>query len=115
MGTEADLIKQSCGAEAEAAEAGKIISINRNGIIGEPLLRTACIVSVKAKILATLRKAGEYIYSSEILLSIAKFRDCLSKVRVKNSLLNERSKTLMLQMETSFRLTLERKRLNGSV
>ena len=38
---------------------------------------------VKTKILATLRKAGEYIYSSEILLRIAKFGDCLSKVRVK--------------------------------
>ena len=44
---------------------------------------TARIVSVKRKILATLRKAGEYIYSSEILFRIAKFQDCLSNVRVK--------------------------------
>ena len=36
MGTEAELIKQSCWAEAEAAEAGKIISTKRCGIIGEP-------------------------------------------------------------------------------
>ena len=35
MGTEADLIKYSCWAEAEAAEAGKIISTKRYGIIGE--------------------------------------------------------------------------------
>ena len=36
MGTEADLIKQSCWAEAEAAKAGKIIGTKRYGIIGEP-------------------------------------------------------------------------------
>ena len=35
MGTEAELIKQSCWDEAEAAEAGKI-STKRCGIIGEP-------------------------------------------------------------------------------
>ena len=36
-----------------------------------------------SQILATLRKAGEYIYSSETLMRIAKSRDCLSKVLVK--------------------------------
>ena len=66
-GSEADLIKQSCWAEAEVAEAGKIISTKRYGIIGEPPQQHA-IVSVKTKILATLRKEGaEYMYSSEIL------------------------------------------------
>ena len=36
MGTETNLFKQSCWAEADAAEAGKIISTKRYGIIGEP-------------------------------------------------------------------------------
>ena len=79
-GCEADHIKQSCWAEAEVAEAGKIISTKRYEIIGEPPQQHG-IVSVKTKIFATLRKAGEYIYSREIL-----FQDCLSKVRVKFSL-----------------------------
>ena len=78
METEADLIKQSCWTESEAVEAGKAVRNYRGTTV------TACNVSqsVKTKILATLRKAGEYIYSSEILRT-AKFRDCLSKVRVK--------------------------------
>ena len=67
MGTEADLIKQSCWAEAAKAGKHKALHYYRRSTV------TACIVSVKAKILATLRKAGEYIYSREILLRIAKF------------------------------------------
>ena len=64
---------------------------------------TACIVSVKTKILATLRKAGEYIYSSEILLRIAKFRDCLSKVLVKiRSGMNVPKRLLMLQIGNKY-------------
>ena len=77
MGTEADLIKQSCWAKAEAAKAGKHKALHyyqRSTV-------TACTVSVKTKILATLRKAGEYIYSREILLRIAKFGKAVDKTR----------------------------------
>ena len=108
-GSEADHIKQSCWAEAEMAEAGKIISTKRYGIFGEPPQQHA-IVSVKTKILATLRKAGEYIYSSEIL-----FHDCLSKVRVKFPLERTFQNVNAANGKTSIRLTLERKRLNGTV
>ena len=87
MGTEADLIKQSCWAEAEAAEGGQN---NQHKALRNyrGITVTACIVSVKPKIFVTLREAGGHIYSNEILLRIAKLRDCLSKVG-ENSLLNE--------------------------
>ena len=81
--TEAVRMKQTCCAEVEAVEAGKIISTTEVLRNYRGTTVTACIVSVKTKILATLRNTGEYIYSSEILLKIAKFRDCLSKVLVK--------------------------------
>ena len=53
MGTKADLIKQNCWAEAEAAEAGKIISAKAlRNYRGTTV--NAFIVSVKTKILANL-------------------------------------------------------------
>ena len=41
MGTEADLIKQSCWAEAEAAEEGKIISATE--LLGNRRKRMYCL------------------------------------------------------------------------
>ena len=98
MGTEADLIKQTCWAEAEAAKVGKIIGTTKGyGIIGEPLL-TACIVSVKMKIIATLRKACKYIYSKQNIVENSEVLRLLIESTGENLPLNECSKTFMLQI-----------------
>ena len=119
MGTEADLITQSCWAEAEEAKEGKIISTKRYRI-GQNYRRTtvtACIVSVKTKILAALQSRSRRINLFE--WNIVENSD-VSKLLIEssgeNSLLNERPKLLMLQIGNKYpfdawKKTFERNRL----
>ena len=58
MGTEADLVKQSCWAEAKAAEEGKIISATE--LSGKHRNRMIVLSPSKRKFLVLFsRKAGE--------------------------------------------------------
>ena len=100
MGTEADLIKQSCWAEAEAAAEGKIISATE--LSGNHHNRM-CIVSVKTKILAAPQSKSLRINLFERnIVENSEVSKLLIESAGENSLLNEHPKLLMLQIGNKY-------------
>ena len=96
MGTEADLIKQSCWAKAEAAEAGKLSAQSATELSGNHRIhmywlsenKNSCYSSKSRRIHLFERNIVENSEVSRLLI----------KSSGENSFLNERSKTLMLQI-----------------
>ena len=81
-------------AEAEAVKAGKIITTKRCGT-GDSLTVIAFVVSVKTKILATLRNAARLHVFERNIVENSEVQRLLIESASENSLLNERSKTSM--------------------
>ena len=82
-------------AEAEAVKASKIITTKRCGVTGESLTVIAYIVSVKTKILVSFRKATRLHVFERSIVENSEVSELLIESASENSLLNERSKTLM--------------------
>ena len=102
MGTEADHIKQSCWAEAEEAEEGKIISATElSGNHRKACI--VCIVSVKTKSLAALQSKSRQINIFERnIVENSEVSKLLIESSGENSLLSERPKLLMLQIGNKY-------------
>ena len=100
MGTEADLIKQNCWAEAEAAEAGKLSAQSATELSGNHRNRmywlseneNSCYSSKSRRIHLLERNIVENSEVSRLLIESSG----------ENSFLNERSKTLMLQIGNKY-------------
>ena len=97
MGTEADLVKQSCWAESKQKRLRRVkLSAPRN-YRGTTI--TACIVSVKTKILAALQSKSRQINLFEQnIVENSEVSKMLSETLGENSLLDKRPKLLMLQI-----------------
>ena len=88
MGTEADLIKQSCWPKQKRLRSVKL---------------TACIVSVKTKILAALQSKSRRInLFKQNIVENSEVSKLLIESSGENSLLNERPKLLMLQIRNQY-------------
>ena len=99
MGTEADLIKQRCWAEVEAAEEGKIISATE--LSGNHRNRIYCLS--QNEILAAFQSKSRRINLFERnIVENSEVSKLLIESSGESSLLNERPKLLMLQIGNKY-------------